>query len=123
MGAASDLRPEDLFGGDPKAMAIYEAVQQAITVLGESSVRVTKSQVAFRRRKGFAFLWRPGQYIASAVPAVLSIALPHELVSERIKEIAHPALNVRMHHIELARVADVDDELVGWLAEAYANAA
>lgn len=85
-------------------------------------MRVTKSQVAFRRRKGFAFVWRPGQYIASAVPAVLSIALPYELVSDRFKEIARPAPTVWMHHIELDGVADVDDEVAALLAEAYLNA-
>lgn len=122
MCAAAVLKPEDLFEGFPESLAIYEAVQRAVSVLGESSVQVTKSQVAFRRRKGFAFVWRPGQYIVSAVPAVLSIALPHELVSDRVKEIAHPAPKVWMHHIELDGVADVDNEIAAWLAEAYLNA-
>ena len=104
-------------------LTIYQAVKQAVSVLGESSVRVTKSQVAFRRRKAFAFVWRPGQYISSAVPAVLSIALPHEVVSDRFKEIVHPAPDVGMHHIELNEVAEIDDEVAAWLAEAYLNAA
>lgn len=121
-GAASVLGPEDLFDGFPESLSIFQAVQQEVSVLGESSVTVTKSQVAFRRRKSFAFLWRPGQYIASAVPAVLSIALPNELVSDRFKEIAHPAPNVWMHHLELEGVADIDDEVAAWLAEAFANA-
>lgn len=122
MGAASVLGPEDLFEGFPDSLAIYQAVHRAVSVLGESSVRVTKSRVAFRRRRGFAFLWRPGEYIASAVPVVLSIALPHELVSDRVQEVAHPAPSVWMHHIELGEVADLDDEVAAWLAEAYLNA-
>ena len=122
MGVTEVPRPEDLFEGFPTSLAIYQAVQQAVSGLGQSSCRVTKSQVAFKRRKSFAFLWRPGQYIVSAVPAVLSIALPYELVCERFKEIAHPAPNVWMHHIELESDADVDDEVGAWLAEAYVNA-
>ena len=53
--------------------------------LGEASVATTKSQVAFRRRRGFAYAWRPGQYVTSDVPLVLSIALPHAVDSGRIK--------------------------------------
>lgn len=85
-------------------------------------MRVTKSQVAFRRRQGFAYLWRPGQYIASDVPVVLSIALPHEIRSDRFNEVAHPSAHVWMHHLELRDVAEVDDEVRQWLAEAYTSA-
>jgi hypothetical protein len=123
MAHDSGVRPEELFDGFPAGIAICHAVLQAVSGLGESSVRVTKSQVAFRRHRGFAFLWRPGQYVDSDVPAVLSIALPHLLTSELFKDVAHPSPNVWMHHLELARVAEVDDEVVGWLAEAYASAA
>lgn len=93
-----------------------------MATVGEATVRVTKSQIAFRRRKGFAYVWRPGQYLKSAVPAVLSIALPHEVVSDRFKSVVHPSAKVWMHHIELQRTAQIDNEVRGWLAEAYANA-
>lgn len=83
---------------------------------------VTKSQVAFRRSRNFAYVWRPGQYIDSGVPAVLSIALPREIGSARVKEVAHPSATVWMHHIELHGPADVDAEVLEWLAEAYAGA-
>jgi hypothetical protein len=52
----------------------------------------------------------------------LSIALPHELASARFKSLAHPSPSVWMHHLELAEPAEVDDEVRGWLAEAFANA-
>ena len=87
-----------------------------------SDVRVTKSQVAFRRGRGFAYVWRPGQYVNSEVPAVLSIALPREISSDRIKSVAHPSSKVWMHHIELSEVSQIDDEVCAWLAEAYENA-
>lgn len=114
--------PEDHFAGFLRGLEICRAVEHSIATLGEGSVRVTKSQVAFRRRRGFAYLWRPGQYIASDVPAVLSIALPHEIRSDRFKEVAHPSAHVWMHHLELREVAEVDDEVQQWLAEAYASA-
>ena len=90
--------------------------------IGPVSVSVTKSQVAFRRRKGFAYVWRPGQYVHSEVPAVLSVALPHEVRCHRFKEVVHPSANVWMHHIELHAASQIDDQVRGWLEEAYANA-
>lgn len=122
MGDAAERSPEDLFEGFPEVVAILRRVQRAVLTIGEASVAVSKSQVAFRRRRGFAYVWRPGQYIHSDVPAVLSIALPHEVRSDRFKEVVHPSTNVWMHHLELHTPSQIDDEVHGWLEEAYANA-
>jgi hypothetical protein len=113
---------ESLFEGSPDGLQLYRAVEDAVAQIGEAGVRVTKSQIAFRRRKGFAYVWRPGQYVTSDVPAVLSISLPQAVVSDRIKSTAHPSKNVWMHHIELRDLAQIDDEMRGWLAEAYESA-
>lgn len=113
---------ESFFEGCPEGLQLYRAVEDAVARIGESGVRVTKSQIAFRRRKGFAYVWRPGQYVTSDVPAVLSIALPHALMSHRIKSTAHPSRKVWMHHIELRDPSQIDDEMRGWLAEAYEHA-
>ncbi|MBW9092179.1 hypothetical protein JNB62_00615 [Microbacterium jejuense] len=102
---------------------MYEAVAGAIADLGAAEIAVSKSQIAFRRRRGFAFVWRPGQYVTSDVPAVVSFRLAERLQSPRIKEVAHPSKNVWMHHIELRRPDEVDGELRRWLAAAYENAA
>jgi len=101
---------------------LYRAVRDAVARIGDVDVRVTRSQIAFRRRRGFAFVWRPGQYLGSEVPAVLSIALPHEVSSHRFKAVAHPSPGVWMHHLELRTATQVDDEVRGWLAEAYEDA-
>ena len=97
-------------------------MEDAVAAIGEAAVRVTKSQIAFRRRKGFAYVWRPGQYVKSQVPAVLSVALPHKVTSDRFKEVVHPSAKVWMHHIELTDTSQIDDELRAWLTEAYQNA-
>ena len=114
--------PEELFDGYPDCLAICRQVQHVLSALGPVSVAVTRSHVAFRRRKAFAFVWRPGQYVSSGVPAVLSIAMPQEVTSDRFKEIAHPAPTVWMHHLELRDVSEVDDQVCGWLANAHENA-
>ena len=114
--------PEQFFTGSPIGLALYTAVADAISSIGPAEVRVAKSQIAFRRRKGFAFVWRPDQYVKNDVPAVLSFGLPRELHSPRVKEIVHPAPRVWMHHIELRDQNQVDPEVRGWLAAAYENA-
>jgi hypothetical protein len=114
--------PEKLFEGYPQGLAVCRAVQSAVERVGEATVVVSRSQVAFRRRRGFAYVWRPGQYVRSEVPAVLSVALPREVASPRFKQVAHPSTTVWMHHLELHEVTEVDDQVFGWLAEAYRSA-
>lgn len=110
---------EELFAGHPEGLVVYRAVAEVLRGLGECEERVSKSQVAFRRVKGFAYVWRPGQYLRSTVPAALSIALPGPLESARIKQVVHPAPRVWMHHIELQGPDEVDDEVRDWLGRAY----
>ena len=113
---------EAFFAVHPDGRAVAAAVTQAMAGLGEHDVRVSRSQVAFRRRTGFAYLWRPGQYVSSSAPAVLSIALPHAVDSDRWKEVVHPAGHVWMHHLELSSPGEVDAEVLTWLREAYDSA-
>jgi hypothetical protein len=64
-------------------------------------------------------VWRPGQYLTSDVPAVLTVALDHPVESSRFKQVAHPTAKVWMHHLELRDPREVDDEVRGWLSEAW----
>jgi hypothetical protein len=114
--------PSELFAGSPDGLTLYRAIADLATSLGPVDVRVTKSQIALRRRTGFAYVWRPDRYLRTTVPAVLSLALPREVTSARWKEVAHPSSRVWMHHLELRDVADVDQEVAAWLHEAYAAA-
>lgn len=114
--------PEEFFSGSASGLAVYRAVADVVEGLGGAEVRVGRSQVAFRRRRGFAYVWRPGRYVRSDVPAALSIALPREVASPRFKEVAHPTVRSWMHHLELYGPEGVDAEVLAWLTEAYAAA-
>jgi hypothetical protein len=113
------MSPREFFAGSAAGLAIFEAVHRMVTAFGEVDVRVTKSQIALRRRRAFAYVWRPGQYVSSDVPAVLSIPLSRKLRSDRFKEIAHPSPKVWMHHLEVGSAVDLDDEVRGWLRSAF----
>ena len=118
------MTPDEFFGDSPNGLAVYQRVHELLTeARPDVAVRTSKSQVAFRRRRGFAYLWRPSQYLRRGAEVVLSIALDRQISSERFKEVAHPAPKVWMHHLEILSVGDVDPEVAAWLLEAADNAA
>ena len=113
------MRPEDLFAGHPEGVALLGAVRDVVERFGGVEVRTTKSQVAFRRRRGFAYVWRPGQYLAApTAPAVLSVVLLRRDDSPRWKAVVHPSPRLWTHHLELRDPRDVDARVTAWLREA-----
>lgn len=117
------MEPEDLLDGHPVAVSVFEKVRSCLVDLGPLEVRTTKSQIAFRHRRGFAHLWLPGQYLKNPdAEVVLSIALGRHDRSERFKEVVHPATHHWMHHLELHGPDEIDDEVVEWLREAREHA-
>lgn len=108
------------FDARPEARAIFDALRDATSALGAADVRVTKSQVAFWHRRGFAWAWTPDRYLGGEVaPLVLSISLDRLDVSRRWKEVVRVPGDHWMHHLELRAPAEVDDEVRGWLREAW----
>jgi hypothetical protein len=111
-------------GHDPLAKTLFDTVRSAILSVGAADMRVTRSQIAFRRRRSFAWVWLPGQYLSGAVaPLVLSIDLDRFDTSPRWKEVAEPRLNHFMHHLEVRGDADIDDGVLDCLREAWGGAA
>lgn len=120
---ADSLTPGTVFAQDPLALALVERVRD---LLNDPSVDVhtTKTQVAFRRRRGFAYVWVPGHFLRNPrTPAVLSIAFHSRIDSPRFAETVHPSPTVWMHHLDVRSLTDVDDEVAQWLRDAAAHAA
>jgi len=104
-------------------MAVYERVRGVLRELGPVEIRASKSQIAFRRRRGFAYLWLPGQYLRKpAAELVLSFSLGRHDASPRFKEVVHPSPTHWMHHLEVDGPDDIDGEVVAWLTEAAERA-
>ena len=117
------MEPEELLAGNTVALAVFERVRSALEALGPVEIRASKSQVSFRRLRGFAYLWVPGQYLERpGADVVLSFALGRRVESQRFKEIVHPSPKHWMHHLEIQGVNDLDDEVIGWLREAAERA-
>lgn len=121
-GLSEESTPEQVFSGSPRGLELFRAMERMLAEPTPPAIRATKSQVAFRGKRGYAYLWWPGRYLASDVPAVLSIALPRHVDSARFKEVVNPSPGLWMHHLELHSEADLDAEVADWLREARAAA-
>jgi hypothetical protein len=118
------VTPEEFFADHPIGLTVLRWALHELADLGPLTVRVSKSQVALRRRKGFAYLWLPGRYLKRPrSELVLSIALPDQVDSARFKQVVHPAQHVWMHHLEIGGVDVLDAEAASWLRAAYEHAA
>lgn len=117
------MTPEEHLAGSPLGLAVLGRLRDVLRAVPDVEVRASRSQVAFRRRRGFAWLWLPGLYLAHPdAEVVVSIALAREDDSPRWKQVAHPTAWHWIHHLEIGALEDVDEELAGWLLEAAARA-
>ena len=111
---------DDFFAGHAESRAIFGAVRAAVDAVGPAEVRVTKSQVAFRRKRAFAWAWMPDMYLKGGhAPLVLTVALRRRDASPRWKEVVEPAPGRFTHHLELRSPSDVDAQARRWLREAW----
>jgi hypothetical protein len=115
-------QPTDVFTNE-LGLAVLARVTEMIEEIGPATQRVSRTQISYRRRRGFVYLWDPGRWLRNSdVNIVVSLALEHRIESPRWKEVVHQTTKLWMHHLEVTDVDELDDEFAGWLAEAYADA-
>ena len=118
------LTLDEYFSDHDDSRALYQAVAAALSAIGEYEQRVTRSQVAFRRQRAFAWVWMPGKYLRGDVaPLVLTLDLRRRDESPRWKEVVEPRPGLFTHHLELYSATDIDAEVLNWLREAWEKAA
>ena len=111
---------DEFFSGYEESRKLFEALYRAVGAIGPAELRVTKSQIAFRRRVAFAWAWLPARYLRGWVaPLVLTLSFRQRDASPRWKEIVEPAPGRFTHHLELYAVTDIDDEVRDWLRGAW----
>ena len=114
----------EFFTGVPLGAHTFGWTSGVIAGLGPAVVRLTSSQVAFRHRIGFAWIWLPGTWLAHPDAAVvLSLGMRRAIDSPRWKQVVEPYPGRWMHHLEVPDLAALDDEVASWVAEAYHAAA
>jgi hypothetical protein len=111
---------DEFFAGRERSRQVFDAVQAAIAEIGPAELRVTKSQVAFRRRRAFAWAWMPGMYLrGEQAPLVLTFSFEAPQEWPRWKEIVEAAPGRFTHHLELWAETEIDEEVCGWLRVAW----
>jgi len=114
------LTLEEFFGDHDESRQLFDALLRLVNEMGPCEYRVTKSQIAFRRKKAFAWAWMPGKYLRrKAAPLVLSLSFPNRDPSPRWKQIVEPARGRFMHHLELYSTDNLDGEVAAWLRSAW----
>lgn len=115
---------DEYFSGNEESRKLFDSLHSVIEAFDGVEMRVTKSQVAFYRRKAFAWAWIPGKYLSGKVaPLVLTLSLPFRDPSARWKEIVEPRPGRFTHHLELYSTRDIDDEVREWVSIAWTEAA
>jgi hypothetical protein len=111
---------DEFFAGREQSRQIFDDLREMVDTVGTVELRVTKSQVAFYRRKAFAWAWIPDRYLHGLhAPLVLTFSFRKRDLSPRWKEIVEPAPGRFTHHLELHSPAEIDDEVRAWLQEAW----
>jgi hypothetical protein len=115
---------DDFFGKDQVARSLFDALAKEIGRFGQASIRVSKSQVAFRRKKNVAVVWMPETYLRNpGAPLVLTLSFARPDDSPRWKEVTRVSPQRFTHHLELRRMKDIDSQVKGWLHAAWQAAA
>ena len=113
----------DYLAAHPASAALLDRLRTLIAEMGPVKERVSKSQVAFGRKRTMAWAWAPGQYLqGNPAPLVLTIAFPAKDTSPRWKEVVETGSSRFTHHLELHSPADLDDEVREWLRAAWNQA-
>jgi len=110
------------FAGMPEAGALYAAVKSRIlSRFPEASVKVFKSQISFVSGRSFAYTWLPVRKVKNRpeVYIVLTFGLNHRIQSPKIAESVEPRPNRWTHHLIISSPADIDEEVMEWLQQAY----
>lgn len=115
------------FEQQPEALALYEVFEKAaVDRYPDIKIKVQKTQISFSNKHLFACasLLRvkkkkelPDPYL------VITLGLPYSLDSTRVAVKTEPYPGRWTTHIVIGKKEDVDEELLGWLAEAYDFAA
>ena len=107
----------------PQMLPLYERLEaQLLQRLPGTAVQIQKTQIKFSNRYAFAFASLPLRKDRRLPnPCLLvTFGLGYRLEHPRIVYAVEPYPNRWTHHVPVTRSDEIDDELMGWIAEAHA---
>lgn len=107
------------FDGRPDQLALYQVFFQKLDgAFPEASVKVQKSQISFYGAHLFAMASLPKRKKDPGI--VVTFGLGRREPSPRVGVAVEPYPNRWTHHVAVTRGEEIDEELLGWLREAWA---
>lgn len=110
------------FDGKPWALPLYEALFTRMEeAFPEASVKVQKSQISFYGRHLFAAASLPVRRRKDwpKMCLMVTVGLPYRLDSPRVVAASEPYPGRWTHHVLVTEADQIDEELMGWLREAW----
>ncbi len=99
-------------GREPSLRFIHDRLMLAIQNFGAFEVVPKKGYVSLRRKRQFAML-------GPASKGRVEVGLNMKGVQATARLVSQPAGGMCQYKVHLTTVAEVDDELIGWLKQAY----
>ena len=100
-GLSEESTPEQVFSGSPRGLELFCAVERMLAEPTPPAIRATKSQVAFREKRGF-------ESFALELLARVVTTLGHEVIA---REVPATCQGRRDHHQRTGAANDLHDDL------------
>ena len=110
------------FDGKPLEHSLYEALFRRMDgAFPEGTVKVQKSQISFYGRHLFAAASLPVRRRKDwpKMCLMVTVGLPYRLDSPRVVAASEPYPGRWTHHVLVTEADQIDEELMGWLREAW----
>ncbi len=110
------------FENRPEELKLYQAFEEKMEkAFPFLSIRVQKTQISFSNKYNFAFASLPHRRVKgrSATYLIITFGLPYPLKSSRVEQMSNPYPNRWTHHVIVDDLQQLDEELMGWINQAY----
>lgn len=115
------------FNDHMDALPMYERLESLVLAqIPDVKIKVSKTQINFFNKRGFAFVSFNPCRKAKERPAVwmtVTFGLDDQKLSPRIDVATEPYPNRWTHHVMVGSTEEIDEELMGWIREAAAFSA
>ena len=113
MSSTTDAREALFTGKDDIVRSIYERLLEALHTIGPFQEEPKKTSLHLVHRVGFAGVHPRKSYL------ILNLRTDHPIESQRIFKTEQVSKSRFHNEVKLASPGDVDEELLGWLKDAY----
>ena len=122
-----NIETMSFFGEHRDALPLYEGLEEQILAqIPDVKIKVSKTQITFANRRGFAFDSFNPVRKAKERPEVwmtVTFGLSYRKESPRIDVATKPYPNRWTHHVLVGSPEEIDGELMDWIREAAAFSA